>query len=329
MLHSLTSLKVAKYFPLTRGIYEVKPGLFPLKQDFGNPGQDNSIFQIDQNFPHYRKNKLEAHSEQLSRYFCTKNFPSTEQQVIARYIINTLCHEYPDFFSLEKKNHTLLFICKLTNENILLSDKFELIKNNVFNSETLNYLSCIDALMMQVQEDIAIITEDDYIACLHLMAPNFWSASDKIGKNFSNIHQDVAGIDTIVKNSKAIIQAMIYKGPFVRFAWGLTTDNKLNHHPQHRGLNACTTIKSEHGRNFDPLKPSLYLRVERQTIRGFPEIKCAMFTIRSYLYNIKELDKTKIQCLIDSIHSMSEKQLIYKGLKTTKSAIIKWLSSLF
>ncbi|MFV1982631.1 MAG: heme-dependent oxidative N-demethylase subunit alpha family protein [Thiohalomonadales bacterium] len=322
MHNSFATRKIAKYFPLVNGKYEVKPGLFSLKQDFGNQDQDNYVFQIDQQFSHYRQNKLNAHNELLTKYFCSDNF-SNSQQHVTRFLINTLCDEHPQFFTLSQKNNNLLFKCKLTNDDILLSNNFE-----ILSFESLNYTNLFDAVMMQVQEDIAIITEDDHISCLHLMAPNFWSAPGKIGKNFSTIHQEVAGIETIIKNSKAIINAMIYKGPYVRFAWGICSDNELNHHPDNQGTSLKNNKKIVYGRIFNPEQPCLFLRVERQTITGLPEIKCAIFTIRTYLYNIQELDKIEIQSIINAINSMTNKQLKYKGLSTTKSAIIKWLSSL-
>ncbi len=157
--------------------------------------------------------------------------------------------------------------------------------------------------MMQVQEDIAIISEDNYISCLHLISPNFWAASDKIETSFNELHKNVAGIDKIAKNSNAILQTMIHKGSYVRFAWELTTDNQLNHHPAHAIDNL-----TNNGRHFN-------LRVERQTIR-------------SYLYDVKSLNSVEIQCLTSAINSMSNKQLQYKGLNRSKSAIIKWLGTL-
>jgi len=320
MLQSLTSRKIAKYFPLINGKYEVKPSLFSLHHDFGNKIQDTLIFQIDQQFSQYRNNKLKARDEDLKKYFCTDNFSDSHQQYITQYLINRICHEYPDFFTFQKLNNQQLLTCKLTNEKLLLTNNYELIK-----SEPTNYSNSFDAVMMQVQEDIAIITEDDHITCLHLMAPNFWSASDKIGKSFNEIHQHVAGIETIAKSSKSIINAMIYKGPYVRFAWGITTDNVLNHYPEQISNDS---LNSESGREFNPKHPKLYCRVERQTINGLPDINSALFTIRSYLYDIDELSTLEIKCIINAINSMTKKQLEYKGLNVSKSAIIKWLTTL-
>ncbi len=318
MPHSLKKRKIAKYFPLADGQYRVQPGLFSLTQEFGNGKQDNRIFQIDQNYQQYRQNKISARNEQLNKYYCWANFSDPIRQNITHYLINTLCQEYPEFFSLEKKTQSRLFKNQLTQETFLINHDYDLL-----NPHSSVYSNLLDAIMMQVQEDIAIISEDNYISCLHLMSPNFWAASDKIGKSFNELHKDVAGIDKITKNSNAILQAMIYKGPYVRFAWGLTTDNQLNHHPAH-AINNSTN----NGRHFNPRKPTLYLRVERQTITGLPKVRSALFTIRSYLYDVKLLNSVEIQCLTSAINSMSNKQLQYKGLNRSKSAIIKWLGTL-
>ncbi len=323
MSSSPASYKVAKYFPLANGKYEVKPGLFSLGHDFGNKKQDTYVFQIDKNFASYRKNKLNAHNEQLSKYFCTTQFSLSQQQYITHFLINTLCHEYPEFFTLTKNKNTLKLKCIITEEELLFSYQYDLI-----NPTKNYYTNSIDAVMMQIQEDIAVITEDNFISCLHLMAPNFWSAADKVGKNFSAIHQAVAGIDTITKKSNTIIQAMIYKGPYVRFAWGVCCDNLLNHFTSEHSKTKIKFPVADSGRYFNPQNPSLFLRVERQTINGFAEIKSAIFTIRTYLYNVTELNKAELQNIIDAIESMTEKQLEYKGLKTNKSAIIKWLLTL-
>ncbi len=320
MTQAIATLKIANYFPLADGKYHVRPGLFSLDTDFGNSQQDQRTFQIDHEFKRYRDNKLTAHKEQLSKYYCAQRFDVNHSRYLTRYLINTLCSEYPDYFNVTKCNRGQMFKSKLTNDTVILSNDYELLE-----SQKTNYSDSLDAIMMQVQEDLAILSEHDYIACLHLMAPNFWAASEKIGKSFNSIHSDVAEIDTIIKNSTSIIQAMIHKGPYVRFAWGLTTDNELNHHPQ---CLITQNSESNHGRSFDSNNPNLYLRIERQVINGLPEIKSALFTIRSYLYKVDKFDSAKIQCIINAINSMTESQLSYKGLYSSKLAIIRWLSSL-
>jgi len=330
IFQSSRNYNIAKYFPLDNGKYQVLPGLVSLDKDFGNSIQDTHIFQIDKTFQHYRNNKIDARNDNLKKYYCTKNLPASHQQYLAQFIIKILIAEYPDLFSLNQCDKNQLLTCKLTNEQLLISNHYDLM-----HSSAIHYTNLIDGLVMQIQEDIAIISEDNHISCLHLMAPNYWSAQDKIGKSFSMIHQDVAGIELITKNSKAIIQAMIYRGPFVRFAWGITTDNKLNHHPNSTKADCnqseygqTDNEQTNSGRYFDPANPKLYLRVERQTINGLAKIKSALFTIRSYLYNIEDLTNNEIHCVINAIQSMTQKQLKYKGLTINKSAIIDWLYSI-
>jgi hypothetical protein len=49
------------------------------------------------------------------------------------------------------------------------------------------YLSVFDMLCAQLQEDFAICCtneHEDWLAAIHLCAPNHWAAGDKIGKPF-------------------------------------------------------------------------------------------------------------------------------------------------
>jgi hypothetical protein len=111
---------------------------------------------------------------------------------------------------------------------------------------------------------------------------------------------------------------MVFKGPFVRFAWGVATDAELNHHPRNEFK----------GREFDPQNPELYLRIERQTITSFPFAGGALFTIRTYLLNCAtEISPTERTALVSAIESMTPESLAYKGLERTREEIVRWLAS--
>ncbi len=85
-------------------------------------------------------------------------------------------------------------------------------------------------------------------------------------------------MEKITQRAVQLLNSLVNKGPFVRFAWGLATDRYLNHHPiAPEGKNT----RFWEGRRFDPDNPELYLRVERQVTHGFPEIDAFMFTIRT------------------------------------------------
>ena len=161
---------------------------------------------------------------------------------------------------------------------------------------------------------------------IHLCYPNHWSAEEKIGRDFATVHLPVAGIEKINQRAKAIVNTMIERKPMVRFAWGLSTDTRLNHHPI-----PPSDIKSKEwlGRKFDINNPKLFLRIERQVMWEIPENNAAIFTIRTYFRDCKIIKTNPVlnHQLISAIQSMTPESLKYKGLSESKDDILNWLNS--
>jgi hypothetical protein len=179
----------------------------------------------------------------------------------------------------------------------------------------------LDAIAMKLQEDLAVIQRDGgrhWLAAIHLCFPNHWAAEDKIGKTFAEIHAPVAGIEPINRQADKMVDAMINATEgYVRFAWGIATDNKLNHHPG-----------NPRGRRFDRNNPRAFLRIERQTIWGFPDVEASLFTIRTYFEDLAKTDPDKRAKVISAIESMSLASLAYKGLAESRDDLLAWLRSL-
>ncbi|MGH8000020.1 MAG: heme-dependent oxidative N-demethylase subunit alpha family protein, partial [Brasilonema sp.] len=70
-----------------------------------------------------------------------------------------------------------------------------------------------------------------------------------------------------------------------------------------------------------------FLRIERQVIWGLPEYDAALFTIRTYFRDCREVKKDIIlrQKLSYSIQSMTQESLVYKGLLENRDSILAWL----
>lgn len=118
---------------------------------------------------------------------------------------------------------------------------------------------------------------------------------------------------------------MITHKPTVRFAWGLSTDTRLNHHPLPPiGI----TAEQWQGRQFNAQHPQLYLRIERQIVWGFPTVDAALFTIRTSFRDCSKLkqDPELNSQLASAIRSMSPAALDYKELSASKDAILTWLT---
>jgi hypothetical protein len=230
-------------------------------------------------------------------------------------MIDRLVREHPDLFAWTDYD----LYCSLTGERIRFNKSLE------FKTPGALYISALDALAMQVQEDIAIVSTEsgrDWLSAIHLSFPNFWAAEEKIGKRFPAVHEPVAGMEQMNRHADHLVRVMLEASEgLVRFAWGITWDDELNHHPNPPADGA------ERPRAFDPKRPRAYLRVERQTVWGFPDVNAALFTIRTYLYDVAGIrsDPARAPLLRAAIESMKETSLAYKRLVGTRDALLNWL----
>ncbi len=125
-----------------------------------------------------------------------------------------------------------------------------------------------------------------------------------------------------IKPARAVL---INKGPFVRFAWGIATDTRLNHHPEPPTVQ---NVLDWRGRRFQTDNPKLFLRVERQTINRLPDVNAALFTIRTYFMDIKGLRPGQLGKLRLALTSMPAETLHYKGIAMDRDGILDWIDTL-
>jgi hypothetical protein len=266
----------------------------------GQNSTDLTIFQLDYQYHTYLNNKFECRKEAIDKYYLEKDlYPDTLIEA-NKLLAGQLVKEYPaDFVLTEQKGH-YAFHNKITGGTLEW-------KNDWIAIEHWSYISLFDALSSQVQEDIAICqleNERDWLAAIHLSAPNHWSPAEKIGRPFGVVHSVVPGME---------------KDPFIRFAWDISTDTRLNHHPiPPPGVH----IDDWQGRSIEGNNSKIYLRVERQVIVGIPARNAFMFTIRTYFYDIDELQADERSALLMAVESMSPSSLEYKRL-AGKTEVLK------
>lgn len=158
-----------------------------------------------------------------------------------------------------------------------------------------------------IPEDLIIhrLSDDsDWMAAGHISFPSGWWPEKKIGRTFAEIHDPIPGF----RSSRSLVESMVYCGPFERFVWSVIFDDDLNHHP------------SRPQKGFDHCNPTVNVKVERQTIVGFPEQRAALFVLRQYVVR----DPNRI-VLADSIAKMTIEQLDYKGLLGCRDALLSHL----
>ena len=311
----------ATYFPFASGQYNEKPNLFPLGKDFGNGKRENQILQLDNHFDAYREQKLRARTRDYEKYICELISKSDEDaKTINWFLAKVACSEYPEFFQLQTSENGWSLECTLSNETL----KFD--REGVFTSAdtkpAVEYRSGLDALACQLQEDVCVIKikeSSDQLIAAHLCYPNRWAAEHKIGKSFSEIHQPVGRFAESNPNTSNLVKALMGGKPYIRFAWGLSNDPSLDHHPD--------TANIFH---FNGDEDSLYVRVERQVLVGLPQNNLLFFFIRTYYQDCRQVCKDAgiSAGLAKTLMSINPDLLMYKGLSESRNRIINWLQTI-
>jgi len=259
------------------GEYDVKAGISALGKDLGNGEADRRVFQIDEQFEVYRAAKL-ASLTHPERHVLRDGLDEGTEQSIARWMAERLAMAYPTRCA-------------------------GLVEGS----------PGLDDLALQVQEDMAVLVIDERgrnrLAYLHVCMPSGWPPEEKIGKPFDQVHAPIPHIKPINAKQDSIARLMVNatRGA-VRFAWTITNDAALNHHPARDRDAEHPTPLPDH-----PVGEPL-LRVERQVIRGFPDHAAALFTIRTYLYAFDDLDGRARSALARAVSGMSAASLAYKNM---------------
>jgi hypothetical protein len=269
--------------------------------------QDRQVFHLDHQYQSYINNKRACRKEQIRKYFCEEQFLPQTAFLVNHYIANQMVKEHPNAFKLAREQELYSLLNKMTGEKLHWGKDWI----DVIDAP---YLSLFDALSSQLQEDFAVCQlqdQLDWMAAIHLCAPNHWAAADKIGKSFDVVHAPVPGMEKTMPHYGKMLQTIVQKGPFTRFVWGLATDTRLNHHPvEPPGMDPALWK----GRKPQADHPELCLRVERQNLVGFPDAQAFLFTIRTFHYEVDALDSQEKDSLLSAIESMSEASLAYKGI---------------
>lgn len=272
--------------PWRTGKFIITAGLRPL--------ENRPIFLPEDNPEKYLNNKKETRRESLTKI-------------------------YPDVVGLsETEIHKAAEVLRLHFAKDLPAIKF----NDIPDAR-----DEVDFLISQVPEDFSVWKMTDgkeWLALIHLSSPNHWDARSKIGKSFLASHEPIPHIDAISKAAPKMFEQIQKRGAVERFAWGVATDDRLNHHPE-----PPPEISPEEwkGRSFNQLDPKLFVRMERQTLFPIDE-KLIGFTIKTSFTDVRTLPLEDLELISSSIAGMDESILKYKGLLFDREPILSWLKSL-
>jgi dimethylamine monooxygenase subunit A len=310
----------ARYTPFENGMYKIEHGLVPFGTDCGQPAIDHHVFQLDCLFDDYRSKKLFDVQTARDKHICVKTDLLSSQVASAatKFIVRRLLDEHPETFDILDIGTTHVLKCLHSDETIVFDSNWQLEPRQQNGQPDGGTASALNALSLQIQEDIAIVCRhgtSNSLAYLNVSFPSGWKPDQKLGQPFPIVHGPVPKEKFFVGGEQRFVAMMIEATEgLVRFAWGVQTDSELNHYSPPPVLDS---LDDDGGPGF--------VRVERQTMWGFPDVNVSLFTIRLYLLPFDEFrsDGTLWDPFCNAIESMSDERILeYKGLTRWKKAFL-------
>lgn len=174
------------------------------------------------------------------------------------------------------------------------------------------------------EQDFAILDgETGTLPWLCVCVPSHWAPEEKLGLGFATLHAPVADSAMLVAASAGLVKLATSGECWERFVWTVSPSARYDQHPR------------RHAREPWPDAPDpaefasrCFLRTERQTF--FPVgrgTRQAVFAIRVMLEPLPSAVRqpSDARALRDSLASMSEAVLAYKGLSAAREPLLRWL----
>lgn len=172
------------------------------------------------------------------------------------------------------------------------------------------------ALTLSLQEDFVLMVPDDSYGLsaqvLSVCFPSGWRPAEKLGQSLLDIHAPVADNAALQRAVPAMAQAMMSKGPFVRYVWTLAGNGRLARRPNE------DTLAEIHHIN------DLWFRSERQITIPLSG-RASLFLIRVFTAPYLSVVNTpeRQRRMIAAISAMSLATIAYKNISRAADLILK------
>ncbi|HEX2547257.1 MAG TPA: heme-dependent oxidative N-demethylase subunit alpha family protein [Ramlibacter sp.] len=160
---------------------------------------------------------------------------------------------------------------------------------------------------------------------LSVAVPSHWAPEEKLGLPFGAVHAPVADNQVLLAAQKHLVQLATSGERLERFVWTLTPSGRYDQHPVRQARTPWPDVL-----DLEAFAAQCFVRAERQTFFPVPGAdRQAVFTIRVMLAPLLEVaaDRAHARRLHDSLGSMSEAVLAYKGLAPARDRLLAWLAA--
>lgn len=178
-----------------------------------------------------------------------------------------------------------------------------------------------------VQEDLCLIERDDagpVLTAAVLCFPTRWILAEKLGKPLAEVHSRVPlYADRLARPVDRFMQHVKPGHVAARLNWSVI-DNGALFQPTgkwRRAHNASVTAANA--------GETLFLRVERQTLRRLPRSGAVLFGIRVHSYPLARAIATPALAaqLADAVWALPEAIAHYKSIPSIRDALLGWLDA--
>jgi dimethylamine monooxygenase subunit A len=178
-----------------------------------------------------------------------------------------------------------------------------------------------------VQEDLCIIQQSDdsplFIAAV-LCFPSRWRLHEKLGKPLASVHGSVPFYADRLSTPVDRFMARVKPGHIAsRLNWSVLDDPAMFQPAGKWREQRSSAITS------DNAGESLYLRVERQTLRRLPQSGAILFGIRVHSYPLARAITIPEAAarLAEAVRALPEATVHYKSLRAFGPALLAWLDA--
>jgi hypothetical protein len=266
----------AVYVPIAARPLNMSAGLKRFGTDFGQAERDREFFQLDRERNHYLRAKRRAPAERRVLVSGEPQAACARAAALA-WMRASLADQAPQVLTEAARD-----------------------------SDALDEL---DALARALQEDFCVMCAgEDFAgraALIDVRFPSGWRPERLTGADFRRLHAPVPGFPSDERAAQSMVRAMIERGPFVRFVWTLSPDDRLDQHPD--APRHASWEQTERA----------WLRVERQISVPLTAANAGLFLIRVYHYALDQLSAEQRGRTIAALALMPEAVRRYKNLPTT------------
>jgi len=168
----------------------------------------------------------------------------------------------------------------------------------------------LDAAARLVPDDLVLMVERDgglVFGGGSVCFPNRWDLRSKLGLTMAGVHAPVAQLNEQLEQPiDAFFARLTPERSFWRLGWGVVETDDL-----YLPIDGTAAPRPEHRS-----PESMFLRVERESIRRFPQSNCVLFTIRTYVASVVDMARQSevADRFADALAALPGDVRDYKGL---------------